>query len=452
MSLQHLHLVFAFLSFAGLILLITRARMHPFLALAGTGILLGLLCGITPDKIVASFEKGFGDVAGRVGIVVALGVILGGVLVSSGGADRLAESLVTFGSARALPWNMALAATLICLPLFFEVGLVLLTPICFALAKKSGLHPLRLGIPMLAGIIAAHGLLPPHPAPTIAVAALGADLGRTILWGFVIALPAVSLAGPLFAKASFRFFPDLLRDDAATELAVEAPGVPVGATEPPSLAQIYIVVLLPHVLMLTPTVAQLFLAKGSPTMAWLTFLGTPMIALLATTAYAIWALALGRGWKLQPLQDLITENIGTTAGVILITGAGGGLKQVLIDTKIGDYLVGAAIGAHMPPLVLAWLTAAVLRISIGTSTVATIMAAGLLTPLIAQDATINRQLAVLAIGTGSIFGSHLNDPGFWFVKQYFGLSLTNTFKTWTALTTLFAVFGLGMVLLLNAVI
>jgi len=447
-----LHLLYAALAIAALIVGIVRWKIHPFLALSLVALALGVACGIAPDQAVVSFERGFGDVAGHIGIIVALGVILGGILVSSGAASLIATSLLGLGSASWMPWTMCGAALLIGLPLFFEVSLVLLTPISFALAALLQTPQLRLGIPMLAGIIGAHALLPPHPAPSIAVAAFGADAGKTLLLGLIVAVPALAVSGPLWAAALFRWFPRAVSEPKApVNLAQQPTGEPnlPSAHRTASLFSSWAVILLAPALMLLRSGAlMVFALQGRPLSA-LNFIGDPVIALLAALGLAIALLwpKIGR-WQ-DTFRHLADSSLAGAAGIILITGAGGGLKQILIDTQVGDVLVSWALQAHVSPLVLAWLAAATLRVTIGTSTVATLMTSGLLAPLVAKNPTINRELMVLATGCGSVFGSHVNDPGFWFIKQYFNLSLGATFRSWTVLTILLSVTGLGVLSLLS---
>ena len=437
-------------SVAAIILLITRFKVHAFLALSLAALVLGLVCGISPSQVVASFEKGFGDVAGHVGIIIALGVILGGLLVSSGGADLLASSAIKMGGPSFMPWTMCFVSLLIGLPLFFEVSLVLLAPICFAVSRKLQMHPLRLGIPMMAGIIGAHALLPPHPAPTIAVSAYGADPGKTILYGLLIALPALITSGPLLSSFFFhRFGVSFRAADPATTTGSEEPNRLPESFEKPHLANVYMTALLPPGLMLLGSASQLAFRPETMLAQVLDFVGNPVIAMLIAVTFAVIALGIVLNRKMAWMRDLASENLASAAGVILITGAGGGLKQILIDSKIGEVIVARALSAKVGPLLLAWLAAALLRVTIGTSTVSTIMVSGLMAPVVAANPSISPELMVLSTGCGSIFGSHVNDPGFWFIKQYFNLSLEETFKSWTVLTVLLSLVGLGAILILN---
>jgi len=435
-----------------IVVLIGRFKLHAFLALSLTAIVLGLACGIPYRQVVGSFEKGFGDVAGHVGVIIGLGVILGGLLVSSGGAELLASSLIKIGGERLMPWAMCLASLLIGLPLFFEVSLVLLAPICFAVAKQLQVNPLRAGIPMMAGIIGAHALLPPHPAPTVAVSAFSADAGKTILYGLLIALPALIVAGPLLSSVFFGRFSKILRvADSAESNVVDDKNqrsLPSMSCRP-HISSVYMTALLPPGLMLLRSGAQLALRPRSLPAQILDFVGDPVIAMLIAVIFAMLMLGIMLGRNMALLRDLASDNLASAAGVILITGAGGGLKQVLIDTRIGETIVTRALHAEVAPLLLAWVAAALLRVTIGTSTVSTIMVSGLMAPAVVANHSINRELLVLSTGCGSVFGSHVNDPGFWFIKQYFNLTLEETFKSWTVLTVLLSLVGLVAILLLS---
>jgi GntP family gluconate:H+ symporter len=432
-----------------LIVLITRFKIHPFISLIIASICLGLLGGLKPDEVVKNFEKGFGDVLSFVGIVIGLGTMLGGLLVASGGADRLANALVSLGGNRWVPWTIFFAALLIGLPLFFEVGFVLLAPLAVTIAFRMKAPITAIGLPMLAGLSIAHGLVPPHPAPTLAAATFHADLGKTILLGILVGIPVGLLSGPGYAQVATRF----LRIGAhpALETIEEARhNKPVG--NPPPLGPVLVAILLPPVLMMGRSVADGFIAAGSPVRAPIDFIGDPVMALLIALLYALFALGLREGRTLGNVERLLGRSLEAIAAVVLIVGAGGGFKQMLIAVKIGDLISQVATQAHLSPLFLAWLAAALVRVATGSATVATITGAGITAPLLATNPTVSPELMVLAIGAGSLILSHVNDAGFWLVKEYFGLSLGDTFKSWTAMETLLSVFGLLAVLALGAVV
>ena len=439
-----------------LVLLVARFKWHPFLALMFISWGLAVTCGIDPVQAIVGFSKGFGDILSFVGIVIGLGTMIGGLLVSSGGADAFANAMISIGGRKYVPWTLFFAAFLIGLPLFFEVGFVLLVPLAFVMAKKMDVPILSLGLPMLAGLSIAHGMTPPHPAPTLAVATFHADAGKTILYALVIGLPVGLISGPVFASVAAKFFglrrkftgqsgPHMSPVDEIAAVTAET------AHRTPSLGGVLLVILLPPVLMMGRSVADLLLAQG-PTKAALDVIGNPIVALFITVVVAVFALGVRLGESLDEIQRTLNRSLEPIAAVILIVGAGGGFKEVLLETKIADAIGQWATNAHLSPLLLAWTAAAVVRIATGSATVATITGAGIVAPLIQNNTTVNRELLVLATGSGSLILSHVNDAGFWLVKEYFGLSVAETFKYWTTMETLLSILGLAGVLLASLIV
>ncbi len=453
MASDPIRILAAVLSIVALILLITRFRWHPFLTLIVVSIGLGLVCGLSPADVIKNFEKGFGDVLSFVGIVIGLGAMLGGLLVSSGGADRLANSLISFGGKKWVPWTMFFAAFLIGLPLFFEVGFVLLVPLAFAISKRMEVPILKVGLPMLAGLSIAHGFVPPHPAPTLAVQVFHADAGKTILYGILLGLPAGLIAGPVFAL----FVTPWIRSGSSVFAGVieksdsDRGGAALQQGEP-SLSLVIITILLPPILMMGRSVATVFVPGHGLANSIIDFLGDPITALLIALLFAIYALGLRQGSNMVELDRILGKSLGPIAAVVLIVGAGGGFKQMLIATKIGDLIGHWATQAHISPLLLGWSAAALVRVATGSATVATITGAGIVAPIVQNDPHVSRELMVLATGAGSLILSHVNDAGFWLVKEYFQLDLPDTFKSWTAMETLLSVIGLVLVLLLGMVV
>ena len=438
-----------------LVLLVARFKWHPFLALMFISWGLAVTCGIDPVQAIAGFSKGFGDILSFVGIVIGLGTMIGGLLVSSGGADAFANAMISIGGRKYVPWTLFFAAFLIGLPLFFEVGFVLLVPLAFVMAKKLEVPILSLGLPMLAGLSIAHGMTPPHPAPTLAVATFHADAGKTILYALVIGLPVGLISGPVFASVAAKFFglrrkstgqsgPHISPVDEIAAVTAET------AHRTPSLGGVLLVILLPPVLMMGRSVADLLLAQG-PAKAALDVIGNPIVALFITVVVAVFVLGVRLGESLDEIQRTLNRSLEPIAAVILIVGAGGGFKEVLLETKIADAIGQWATDAHLSPLLLAWTAAAVVRIATGSATVATITGAGIVAPLIQNNTTVNRELLVLATGSGSLILSHVNDAGFWLVKEYFGLSVGETFKYWTTMETLLSILGLAGVLLASLI-
>jgi gluconate:H+ symporter, GntP family len=443
----------AILSIVALILLITRFRWHPFLSLIVVSIGLGLVCGLPPADVIKNFEKGFGDVLSFVGIVIGLGAMLGGLLVSSGGADRLATSLISLGGKKWVPWTMFFAAFLIGLPLFFEVGFVLLVPLAFAISKRMEVPILKVGLPMLAGLSIAHGFVPPHPAPTLAVQVFHADAGKTIMYGILLGLPTGLLAGPVFALFVTPWIHSGSSVFAGASEKSDSDQAGGRLRQPePSLILIIITILLPPILMMGRSVVTAFFPGQGLANSIIDFLGDPITALLIALLFAIYALGLRQGSNMGEIDRILGKSLGPIAAVVLIVGAGGGFKQMLLATKIGDLIGHWATQAHISPLLLGWSAAALVRIATGSATVATITGAGIVAPIVQNDPHVSRELMVLATGAGSLILSHVNDAGFWLVKEYFQLDLPDTFKSWTAMETLLSIIGLVLVLLVGMLV
>lgn len=441
---QDTHLLFSVLAaLIVIIVLISFLKIAPFLSILLGTFLAGMAAGLPLEKIAGAFSKGAGSILGEAGIVIALGAMLGALLSDSGAADRIVTTLLRHARGRAIPWVMALVALLIGLPLFFEVGLVMMAPIIFVMARRSQQPILRIAIPALAGMTTLHALLPPHPGPLIAVSALHADLGTTMLLGFVVALPAVILAGPLYgmwlaprlAVGEPQQIGTLFRGQQAEHLL-------------PGFLPSLLAVLLPVLLMLGRTVAKIWLSPASSWFELLNFFGEPIIALTVTVLFAVIVLGWGRGRSRTEVGVILRKALPPIAGLLLTIGAGGGLKQTLLTAGISDTIVKVASGSHMPLMLLAWLIAVALRQATGSATVATTATAGIVAPLVAGLSGTHNALMALAIGAGSVFFCHVNDAGFWMVKEYFGLDLKQTFATWSVIQTIVSLVGLGMTLLL----
>ena len=438
-------IVAALVGIAVIVLLITRYKLHPFLSLTIGSLGVALIAGLAVDKAIESYTKGFGSTAAGVGVLIALGAMFGKLLADSGGADEIVDTIVGRASTRTLPWAMALVGALIGLPMFFEIGLVLLMPVIFLVAKRSGLSLISVGIPALAGLSVMHGLVPPHPGPLVAIAALDADLGLTLGLGVLVALPTLVISGPLFARFAARWV-----DVAAPELfdAEEKTPLDRRPTFPVTLAT----VLLPVALMMGKALADIFAADGTLLRSTLDALGTPMVALLIAVVVALFTLGGGAGMGVRGVASSLEKSLPPIAGILLIVAAGGGFKQTLIDTGIGGLVASWVENSGLSVLLLAWLVAVLIRLATGSATVATVTASGILAPLVSGLSTGETSLLVLAIGAGSLFFSHVNDAGFWLVKEYFGLTVGQNIKTWSIMETLISVSGLVFVLALNLVI
>jgi len=466
-----------------LLLLIARVRLHPALALAVAALALGVAAGMPLKQVPLAFTAGVGNLMGHIAIVLGFGAVLGRLLAGSGGAAALGRVLVESCGPKGLPWALLGLGILVGMPVFFEVGLVLLMPIVAEAARRTGRPPVLAGMPLLAGLSIVHGTLPPHPAAMLAAVQYHADLGRTIVWGLAAGLPAAALAGPglgwllihrwdrkqqkaapqpaqgeglaapgenlpLFAPTQEEELQIEQQEEAAaahakvTAKAVPAPAGPIRAAS---------AVLLPIGLIFLGSWADSIAAPSSIVNQVLRFVGSPDIALLIAVLVALVTLGpriqTGRHHGRELLRKLTSESFEPIANVLVILAAAGGLSGVLRDSGAAQATVSLALGAHMPPLVLAWLLAAVVRVSMGSATVAMAVASSVLAPL-AGHAGVRPELLVLATGTGSLILSHVNDPGFWMIQSFFKLEVKDTLATWSVMETVLSVAGLGTTLLL----
>ncbi|CAN5708489.1 gluconate:H+ symporter [soil metagenome] len=444
-------LILAFLAgIAVIVVLITIVKLHPFLALLFGALTVGIVAGENLTTVLASFSKGFGDTAAGVGILIALGAMFAKLLADSGGADEIVDTIVGHASPRMLPWAMALVGAIIGLPMFFEIGLVLLMPVIYLVSRRSQLSLITVGIPALAGLSAMHGFVPPHPGPLTAIGLLHADLGITLALGVAVAIPTIILAGPLFGKLAGRW---VVVDAPDTFDADRFADDEDGDRRRPSFGITLFSVLLPVVLMLGKALADIFIADKTQLLRQvLDTLGTPLIALLLAVIVGMFTLGRGAGMSRDQLTKCIESGLPPVAGIILIVAAGGGFKQVLVDSGIGTLLARWAEGANFSVILLAWILAVLIRLATGSATVATITASSLILGLVEGMPTGQVSLVVLAVGAGSLFFSHVNDAGFWLVNQYFRLSVVQTIKTWSIMETILSVSGLAVVLLLDLVI
>jgi GntP family gluconate:H+ symporter len=429
----------AVLGIALSILLIVRGRLHPFVALLCGAFVIGPLGGLSLADTAKAVQKGAGDVLGSIGLIVALGLALGTMLQLSNGASRLARVMIGRADTPRAPWMSLAVALVIGLPLFFETGLVLILPI-IASAAAADVRPqrmLQLMLSALAGLSVVHALVPPHPGPLLAVATLNADLGRTILYGVLVAVPTAILSGPLLARLTTRGLVPV------SPLPVEMAG-----GEGVAVWRALIVVLLPVVLIAAGQVEAVLPPALAPHFAWLAVASNPVLALLIACLVAL-PLLFGPRMRQPATQDAIwLEAVKPAGGILLAIGAGGALKQVLVSAGLSELLARAAAAGTLSPIILAWLIAVAIRLATGSATVATITAAGVMPGVVAASG-VAPECVVLAIGAGSVFFSHVNDPGFWLVKSYLGTSTSATFRTWSVLETFISVVGLGFVFLLS---
>ncbi|MFJ3956411.1 gluconate:H+ symporter [Arthrobacter sp. NPDC090010] len=446
-------IIVALLGIAAIVLLITKLKVHPFLALVLGSAFVGLASGVEFGKVISNFEDGVGGVLKEVGLLIALGAMLGKLLADSGGANRVVDTLLEKAQGKKLVWMMTLVAVIIGLPMFFEIGLVLLLPVIVLVAQRSGLKLMRVAIPALAGLSVLHGLVPPHPGPLVAIAALKADLGLTLIFGLTVAIPTVIICGPLFSRLAARWVP------------VDAPAVAGGIdtqTGPdltevkrvPSFGITLMTIIFPVVLMLFKAIVDIATpAKDGPWVrTFADFIGEPLVAMTLAVILAMVTFGYAVGFTGSKITSKLGASLGPIAAIILIVGAGGGFKQTLIGAGVGDAVAKWATGANISVLVLGFLIAVALRLATGSATVATVTAAGIVAPLAGSLSPAHAALLVLAIGAGSLFLSHVNDAGFWLVKELFGLTVGQTFKTWSVMETLISVVGFVCVMLLSFVV
>jgi GntP family gluconate:H+ symporter len=436
-----------------IVVLIVWVKLHPFLALIlGSGF-IGLAAGVAPPDVITNFETGVGATLQEVGLLIALGAMLGKLLADSGGANRVIDTLIGNAPPGLVPWAMALIAVIIGLPMFFEIGLVLLLPVIVLVTQRSGLRLMRVAIPALAGLSALHGLIPPHPGPLLAISAVHADLGVTLALGILVAIPTVIIGGPLFSLLAARWVPVGAPHRAGgMDLdAAEREAENEGRYRTPSFAVTVITLLFPVVLMLGKALADILTNgdKHPPQIrTFLDFVGEPLVALTLAVLLAMVTFGYAVGFRGTVLANKIGEGVGPVAAVILIVGAGGGFKQSLIGAGVGDSVAKWANHANVSVLLLGYLIAVALRLATGSATVATITAAGIVAPLAGGLSTPHASLLALAIGCGSVFFSQVNDAGFWLVKELFGLTIGQTFKSWSVMETVVSVVGFGFVELL----
>jgi GntP family gluconate:H+ symporter len=448
-------LIYAVIAIAALILLITRYKVYPFLVLIIVSLLLGLVAGMPMGTIVKSFETGNGNTLGHIAIVVGLGTMLGKMMAESGGAERIATTLIDKFGEKHIHWAMMVVAIIVGLPVFFEVGFVLLIPIAFNVAKRTGKSLLLIGLPMIAGLSVVHGLIPPHPAAMLAVQAYHADIGKTIVFGLIVGVPCAIVAGPLFALLVSRYIKLPENNPLAAQFLGSAAEDKEKQTkrELPSFGITLFTILLPVILMLIGSWADLVFAPNTLPNDLLKFVGNSDVALLIAVLVSFWTFGAKRGFNREQIQKFCGECLAPIAGITLIVGAGGGFGRVLMDSGISKEIVNAATAAHLSPLVFAWAVAALIRLATGSATVAMTTACGIVAPIAAAGAVqVRPELLVLATGSGSLIFSHVNDGGFWLIKEYFGMTVGQTFKTWSLLETIISLMGLGLTFALATVL
>jgi Gnt-I system high-affinity gluconate transporter len=418
---------------------LTVKKLSPFLSLLIVAIVAGLALGMQPAALIKTIEKGVGSTLGGLALIITLGAILGKMLEAGGAAEKISSSLISSFGEKNIQWAITLTGFFVGIPLYYNAGFVILVPLVFTIAKKTGLPLLYIAVPMAASLSVTHCFLPPHPGPVVLVNAFNADMGKTLLYGLIITIPVVILAGPVLGRMLQH-----VKVNAEDPLAIQNEP----AKKLPAAFPSFIIALLPVLLITLAVIAGNFLPEGVWARKVLLFMGDSTIALLIAVLCAAWQFGLRTGNSVEKVMKWLGDAVAGIAMILLIITAGGVFKQVLTDSGAGEYIANFSSQWNMPPLLFAWCVTALLRVTIGSATVAGITAAGVMSPLVATGSA-SPELMVLAVGTGSVFGSHVNDTGFWMFKEFFKLSLKQTFLSWTVMETTISVLGLGGVLLLD---
>ncbi|RDY61344.1 gluconate:H+ symporter [Flagellimonas nanhaiensis] len=425
-----------------LFLLIAKLKLNAFLAFIIVCLFVGIFQGMELDSLVKSIQRGIGNTLGFLVLILGLGAMLGKLVADSGAAQQITTQLVSKFGVKHVQWAMVITGFIVGIPMFYSVGFVILIPLVFTVAISTGLPLLYVGLPMLTSLSVTHGYLPPHPAPTAIAAMFNADIGKTLLYGLIIAVPAIIVAGPLFART--------IKKIEAKPLAEFYNPEVIPKEKLPSTWVSILTALSPIIFIGVGIAAEQFLEDGLLRNI-LTFIGNPVIALLISVLLAIYTLGIAKGKDMKTVMNSLSTSVSSITMILLIIAGAGALKEVLIDSKVSEYIAEGLKGSSISPLILAWLIATVIRVSVGSATVAGLTAAGIVLP-IAMSADVSAELMVLAIGSGSLMLSHVNDTGFWMFKEYFNLSVKDTLSTWTVMETLVGIMGLLGVLALNMII
>ena len=425
-----------------LVLLITWGKINPFLAFLIVSIIAGIFTGIPIENISKSLQKGIGDMLGSLVIVIALGAMLGKIVAESGAAQRIASVMMNIFGEKNIHWGLVCTGFIIGIPLFYNVGFVLMIPLIFSVVNQYKLPAVYVGLPMLASLSVAHGFLPPHPSPAALVAQFSANMGITLLYGFAIAIPAIIIGGPLFAT-TLKKIPSKPLKTFQNETLPEA--------QLPSTFNSFFTALLPVFLLAFTTILSIY-TKDTPTLKSISsFIGDPQIVMLISVAVATYSLGINMGFTMKKIMDFYTHAVKDVSMILLITGGAGALKQVLIESGVSNEIADILKTLPLNPLIIGWLAAAVIRICVGSATVAGLTTAGIIAPMV-QQTGVNPELMVLAIGSGSLMFSHVNDPGFWLFKEYFNLSIKDTIRSWSMMESIVSVVGIIGVMVLNFVV
>jgi Gnt-I system high-affinity gluconate transporter len=418
---------------------LTVKKISPFLSLLFVTIICGLLLGMEPAAVISSIEKGVGSTLGSLALIICLGAVLGKILEIGGATEKISSTLIKAFGEKYIQWAVLVTGFLIGIPLYYNAGFVILVPLVFSIAKRTGLPLLYIAVPMAASLSTTHCFLPPHPGPVVLINAFHANTGKTLVYGILMAIPAVIIAGPLLGTVLRRIKVNV--DDFLGGAETSNKSLP------PALPS-FCLALLPVFLISLSVATNQLLPADSIARKIIAFTGDANIALLLAVTAAIYYFGIREKRPMPEVMKWLNDAISGIAMILLIITAGGAFKQVLIDSGTGQYIASFSDKLQMPPLVFAWMITALLRVTLGSATVAGLTAAGIVAPLVVS-ANIQPELMVLAVGAGSVFGSHINDSGFWMYKEFFKLSLKQTFLSWTLMETLISIIGLAGVLLLQ---
>ncbi|GBQ48076.1 gluconate:H+ symporter [Komagataeibacter sucrofermentans] len=440
-------LLLAVVAICAVVFLIERCKLNPFLALFIASMLLGFAAGMPANHVVSTFEKGAGQVLGQIASVIALGTMLGKMLEVSGGADRIAMTVVALAGPRRLDWAMMVIGLLVGLSVFFTVGFVVLVPLAFSIARQTKMPILHVALPVTAALSVVQGYMPPHPGTMFALAAYHADIGRLIWMGALVSLPAAIIAGPLYTRF---IVPRLPADAGAAAAGAHDASTPRHLADLPGFGMTLFTILAPMVLMLAGSATRFMGPRPGPWAEALRFAGDPNVGLALAALLSFWTLGLRRGMTREKVLAYSNECLGPLAGLLLMIGAGGGFGAELMESGISDAIARAAVDMHVPLLVLACGLAAGMRVAVGSATVAMSTTAGIVAPIMAHGSAVSPELVVLATGAGAVMFGPMNDSGFWQVRDALGLTVPQTLRTWSVLETLIGVVGLAMCVLLQA--
>ncbi len=431
------------LGIALLILLITVVKLETFISFVIVALFVGISEGMPPGDLIKSVETGLGSTLGSLVMILGFGAMLGKLVAESGAAQRISSKLISLFGIKYIQWAMVLTGFIIGISMFYSVAFVILVPLIFTVAASTGLPLLYVGIPLIASLSVTHGFLPPHPSPSAISIMFNADVGKVLLYGIVIAIPVIILAGPFFARTLKKIPAAPLKEFVNPRILSEE--------EMPGMTVSVLTAILPVILIIVSTIIDLTFLKETPIGKIISFIGNPPVALLISVLVAMVTLGLVRGKKMKELSETMARSVTSITMVLLIIAGAGILKQVLTDSGVSDYIAGLLSHSKLSPLFLGWLIAAVLRICVGSATVSALTAGGIVLPLVSTGA-VNAELMVISIGAGSLVLSQVNDVGFWMYKEYFTLSVKDTLRSWTVMETIVGVSGLIGVLLLNTIL